>query len=109
MVLYIICVHSSSCPTHQEPSLQVAEELAKAKEDADHAHQEWRQMKEQLDRTVAEKCQLEDKVEDQKMQAKKWKMQLDETTAKLLQKQDEVNELKEQLETAQQLVQVPIN
>ena len=83
MVLYIICVHSSSCPTHQEPSLQVAEELAKAKEDADHAHQECRQMKEQLDRTVAEKCQLE----DQKMQAKKWKMQLDETTAKLLQKQ----------------------
>ena len=80
----------------------MTEELTKAKEDADHAHQECRQMEEQLDCTVAEKCQLEDISEDLKIKAKKWKTQLDETTAKLTQKQDEVNKLKEQLE-------VPIN
>lgn len=82
----------SFCPTRQEPSLQVA----------DHVHQERRQMKEQLDRTVAEKCQLEDIIEHLKVTAKKWKMQLDETTVKLIQKEDEVNDLKKQLK-------IPIN
>ena len=39
---------------------RVTKDLMKAKEDANHAHQERRDMKDQLDRTFAEKLQLED-------------------------------------------------
>ena len=41
----------------------MTEEVAKEVEQANHARQEMREMKEQLDRTVAEKLQLEKKVE----------------------------------------------
>ena len=99
-------MHTSSLdpfPAHQEPSLQEAEDVTRAKE---KAHQEYQEMKEHLDRTIVEKCQLEEEVEDVKKKAKGWKMQLDETTAKLLQKQDEFDELKQQFdETTAKLLQ----
>ena len=72
---------------------RVTKDLMKAKEDANRAHQERRDMKDQLDRTFAEKLQLE----DQAKKAEVFKMMLDETTSRLLQKEDEVEVLLQNL------------
>ena len=73
----------------------VKEELQTARRDADHADQDWREMRDQLDHTVGEKRELEEQFKVQKKQAKEWKIKLDETTAKLLVKEEEVEVLKE--------------
>lgn len=77
--------------------VSVKKDLQTARRDADNARQERRKMREQLDHTVAEKLELEDKLEDQKKKAKDWKMQLGETTAKLCVKEDEIEMLEERL------------